>query len=90
MISAANADGIRAIVAQQFMVGEQIIGHGLMPIIEPEVTISIADKAEAEDILLAELTAALDILPEDQQVMLKLTLPSKPTGDVFSSERSTR
>ncbi|WP_299420078.1 fructose bisphosphate aldolase [uncultured Shimia sp.] len=76
VISAANADGIRAIVAQQFMVGEQIISHGLMPIIEPEVTISIADKAEAEDILLTELTAALDILPENQQVMLKLTLPN--------------
>ncbi|MGR3712251.1 MAG: fructose bisphosphate aldolase [Shimia sp.] len=77
VISAANSDGIRAIVAQQFMVGEQIIGHGLMPIIEPEVTISIADKSEAEDILLAELTSALDALPADQQVMLKLTLPNK-------------
>ncbi|GAA6179012.1 fructose bisphosphate aldolase [Shimia sp. NS0008-38b] len=77
VISAANETGIRAIVAQQFMIGEQIIGHGLMPIIEPEVTISIADKAEAEDLLLAELTAALDALPEDQQVMLKLTLPNK-------------
>src|SRR5690606_15203872 len=50
---------------------------GLMPIIEPEVTISIADKSEAEDILLAELTKALDALPADQQVMLKLTLPNK-------------
>ncbi|MGR3635398.1 MAG: fructose bisphosphate aldolase [Shimia sp.] len=76
VISAANADGIRAIVAQQFMVGEQIISHGLMPIIEPEVTISIADKSEAEDILLAELTAALDALPANQKVMLKLTLPN--------------
>ncbi|KPA22798.1 Fructose-bisphosphate aldolase class 1 [Shimia sp. SK013] len=76
VISAANTGGIRAIVAQQFMMGEQIISHGLMPIIEPEVTISIADKSEAEDILLAELTAALDALPADQQVMLKLTLPN--------------
>ncbi len=77
VISAANEAGIRAVVSQQFVVGEQIISHGLMPIIEPEVTISIADKAEAEDILLAELTSALNALPEDQQVMLKLTLPSK-------------
>lgn len=75
VISAADAVGIRSVVAQQFMIGEQIISHGLMPIIEPEVTISIADKAEAEAILLAELTSALDALPEDQQVMLKLTLP---------------
>ncbi len=75
VISGANEAGIRSIVTQQFMIGEQIIRHGLMPIIEPEVTISIADKSQAEDMLLAELTSALDALPEDQQVMLKLTLP---------------
>ena len=77
VIDAANPTGIAAIVAQQFEVGRQILGHGLVPIIEPEVTISIADKAEAEDILLAELTKHLDALPADQQVMLKLTLPEK-------------
>lgn len=75
VISAANADGIDAIVAQQFEVGKQILAHGLMPILEPEVTISIADKAEAEDLLLAAITKQLDALPDDQQVMLKLTLP---------------
>lgn len=75
VVSAANAEGIAAIVAQQFEVGKQILGHGLVPIIEPEVTISIADKADAEDILLAEITKQLDALPEDQQIMLKLTLP---------------
>ena len=75
VINAANADGIKAVVAQQFEVGKQILGHGLVPIIEPEVTISISDKAEAEDILLAEIAAQLDALPEDKQVMLKLTLP---------------
>ncbi|MEQ9693211.1 fructose bisphosphate aldolase [Shimia sp. SDUM112013] len=75
VINAANAEGIAAIVAQQFEVGKQILGHGLVPIIEPEVTISIADKAEAEDILLAEITKQLDALPADQQIMLKLTLP---------------
>lgn len=76
VIDAANADGIKAIVDQQFEVGMQIIGHGLMPIIEPEVTITIADKAEAEEMLLAELLAHLDALPEDKQVMLKLSLPT--------------
>ena len=55
--------------------GKQIIAHGLVPIIEPEVNISIADKAEAEDILLGELKAQLDALTDDQTVMLKLTLP---------------
>lgn len=75
VINAANPAGIAAVVAQQFEVGKQILGHGLMPIIEPEVTISIADKAAAEDILLAEITKQLDALPEGQQIMLKLTLP---------------
>ena len=77
VVDAANAEGIAAIVEQQFKVARQILGHGLMPIIEPEVTISIEDKAEAEDILLAELTKHLDALPEERQVMLKLTLPTK-------------
>ncbi|MEM1376132.1 MAG: fructose bisphosphate aldolase [Pseudomonadota bacterium] len=78
VVNAANAQGIADIVAQQFEVGKQIIGHGLMPILEPEVTITIADKAEAEDILLAELTKGLDGLADGQQVMLKLSLPTKP------------
>jgi fructose-bisphosphate aldolase class I len=75
VIHAANAKGIAAVVAQQFDVARQILGHGLMPIIEPEVTITIKDKAEAEDILLAEITKQLDALPADRQVMLKLSLP---------------
>ena len=77
VIHAANPKGIAAVVAQQFDVGRQILGHGLMPIIEPEVTITIADKAEAEDILLAEITKQLDALAADKQVMLKLSLPEK-------------
>ena len=75
VIDAANADGIKAVVDQQFKVAAQIIGHGLMPIIEPEITITIADKAEAETILRDAIQANLDALPEDQMVMLKLTLP---------------
>lgn len=76
VISAANPAGIAAVVAQQFDVARQVLAHGLMPIIEPEVTISIADKAEAEAILRAELLRHLDGLPEGVQVMLKLSLPS--------------
>ncbi|WP_299843213.1 fructose bisphosphate aldolase [uncultured Roseovarius sp.] len=74
-IDAASPRGIAANVSQQFEVGRQILGHGLVPIIEPEVTISIADKAEAEEMLLTELKSNLDALPGDQEVMLKLTLP---------------
>ena len=76
VIDAANAKGIAAIVAQQFELAVPVIGHGLMPIIEPEVTISIADKAEAEEILSAEILTHLNALPAGRQVMLKLSLPS--------------
>ncbi|KPP87253.1 MAG: fructose-bisphosphate aldolase, class I AldO [Rhodobacteraceae bacterium HLUCCA08] len=76
VISAADPVGIKAIVAQQFEIGGQILSHGLMPILEPEVTITIADKAEAEAILRDEILAHLDALPEGQQIMLKLSLPS--------------
>ncbi|WP_371169675.1 fructose bisphosphate aldolase [Aliiroseovarius sp. 2305UL8-7] len=75
VINAANPEGIKANVAQQFEVGKQILGHGLIPIIEPEVNITIDDKAQAEEILLAELKSQLDALNDDQTVMLKLTLP---------------
>jgi len=75
VIHAANQNGIAANVAQQFQVGLRILGHGLVPIIEPEVNITIDDKAEAEDILLAEITKQLDTVPADKQVMLKLSLP---------------
>ncbi|WP_166416346.1 fructose bisphosphate aldolase [Cochlodiniinecator piscidefendens] len=77
VIDAANTDGIAAIVAQQFDVAKAILAHGLVPIIEPEVTISIADKAESEDILRDEIAKHLNDLPEGQQVMLKLTLPAQ-------------
>lgn len=78
VINSANAEGIAANVAQQFEVGKQILAHGLMPIIEPEVSIGAPDRAEAEDILLEEITKHLDALPDGQQVMLKLTIPTKP------------
>ncbi len=75
VIDAADATGIAANVDQQFEVARQILGHGLVPIIEPEVTISIPDKAAAEDMLHDALRARLDTLPEGDEVMLKLTLP---------------
>tara|TARA_R110002072_G_scaffold20023_2_gene73539 strand:+ start:121 stop:1011 length:891 start_codon:yes stop_codon:yes gene_type:complete len=78
VISTANPDGIAAIVAQQFDVANQIIAAGLVPILEPEVTISIADKAQAEAMLLDALLRHLDALPDDVHVMLKLTLPEQP------------
>jgi len=77
VIDAANPTGIAAVVAQQFGVARQVLSHGLVPIIEPEVTISIPDKADAEDILLAEIRKHLDDVPAGKQVMLKLTLPTK-------------
>lgn len=76
VISAANHDGIKAVVEQQFEVGKQILAKGLVPIIEPEVTITIDDKAEAEDILANEIVHQLDSLAEGQEVMLKLSLPT--------------
>ena len=76
VIKAANAAGIGAVVSQQFEVARQIIGHGLVPIIEPEVDINIPDKAEAETILRDAVRAGLDALSPDQNVMLKLTIPS--------------
>lgn len=78
VIDAASPTGIAALVDQQFEVGKQILSHGLVPIIEPEVTISIDDKAEAEEILLGEILKQLYALPDDQQIMLKLSLPNKP------------
>ena len=77
VIDAASPSGIAANVAQQFEVGRQILAKGLVPIIEPEVTISIADKAAAETILRDEILKHLDSIPAGQQVMLKLTIPSE-------------
>ena len=78
VIHAANAEGIKAVVGQQFDVAKQIIAKGLMPIVEPEVTISIDDKSEAEDMLRDTILAELNALNDDQNVMLKLTLPNTP------------
>ena len=78
VIDAANPTGIKAIVDQQFEVGGRILSHGLVPILEPEVTISIADKAEAEEMLLDEIKKHLDDLATGEKVMLKVSIPTKP------------
>jgi fructose-bisphosphate aldolase class I len=78
VIDAADPVGIAANVGQQFEIGHQILGHGLVPILEPEVTISIPDKAEAEALLREEISRHLDNMTGDEQVMLKLTLPEQP------------
>jgi fructose-bisphosphate aldolase class I len=75
VINLANRDGIAAIAAQQFEFGDQIARHGLMPILEPEVSIKSPDKKGAEAILLDELKKRTDALPAGRQVMFKLTLP---------------
>jgi fructose-bisphosphate aldolase, class I len=78
VINLASKAGIAAVAAQQFEVAGQIARHGLMPIIEPEVSIKSPDKTGAEAILLAELTRHLEAAPNGPQVMFKLTLPDVP------------
>ena len=76
VIKVADPAGVRRVVDQQFEVAERIRAAGLVPIVEPEVDIHSPTKREAEDLLLAELTAHLDALGDGPPVMLKLTLPS--------------
>ncbi|MFA6666985.1 MAG: fructose bisphosphate aldolase [Bacilli bacterium] len=76
VINAANPEGIKEVVAQQFEVAKKVISYGLVPIVEPEVTISILDKKEAEDILLKEIENNLKILKPSDKIILKLSLPT--------------
>jgi fructose-bisphosphate aldolase, class I len=76
-IQEPNHEGIKAIVDQQFGYANTIAEQGLMPIIEPEVSIESPDKPKADSLLVATLSAKLDELPDDRQVMLKLTLPDE-------------
>ncbi len=78
VIKSANAEGIAAVVAQQFEVGNTIADAGLMPMLEPEYDINADDRAQGEDILLAEIQKGLDALPEGRKVMLKLSIPARP------------
>jgi fructose-bisphosphate aldolase class I len=77
VIKQADADGIEAIIAQQFEIARQICGAGLIPIIEPEIDIYCPDKAVAETLLESAIMNELDQLGTDQLVMLKLTLPEE-------------
>ena len=77
VINLANPVGIDAIVAQQFEIGKQIIAGGLVPIIEPEVNIKSTQKAQAEDLLKASLLKHLNMLSSEQDVMLKLSIPTQ-------------
>ncbi|MEM6781634.1 MAG: fructose bisphosphate aldolase [Pseudomonadota bacterium] len=77
VINQASPSGIAAVIDQQFEVGKQIMAQGLVPIIEPEVSIGNNDKAECEAIMKAEIIKHLDTLSDDQNVMLKLTLPEE-------------
>jgi fructose-bisphosphate aldolase class I len=83
VVKLANEAGVEAIVAQQFAVGQQILGAGLVPIIEPEVDIHSPEKAAAEALLKASILRHLDALGGDDRVMLKLSLP---TEDGFYAE----
>jgi fructose-bisphosphate aldolase, class I len=78
VINSANRDGIAAIVAQQFEIAQQVLSHGMMPIIEPEVNIKSETRAQCDAILLDETLKALDTLSDGTQVMLKLSLPVEP------------
>jgi len=78
VINFANRDGIAAVVRQQFDVARQVLAHGLVPIIEPEVNIKSPERGQADQILLEEISKALDALPGDNKVMLKLSIPAQP------------
>ena len=78
VIDLANPAGIAQVVGQQFEVAQQILRHGLVPIIEPEVSIKSPERAQADEILRDEILRHLDRLPEGDEVMLKLSIPAKP------------
>ena len=78
VINLANPRGIAAVVRQQFEVAQQVLAHGLMPIIEPEVNIKSAERGAADALLLQQILTALNGMSGDAQIMLKLSLPAKP------------
>ena len=82
VIKEANEEGIKKVVAQQFDYGKKIIEKGLVPILEPEVDITSADKEKSEELMKIEILKHLDNLSKDQSIMLKLSIPTK--DDFFS------
>ena len=77
VINAANPAGIAVLVAQQFQIAKQVLAHGMMPIIEPEVNIKSAERDASDHLLLAGILGELDAIPDGQQVMLKLSIPAQ-------------
>jgi fructose-bisphosphate aldolase class I len=92
VIKLANRKGIQQIVNQQFEIGKKILAAGLVPIIEPEVDINSHEKEQAEGILKLELLDQLNKLKDNQNVMLKLTLPSQANfySDLVAHPRVVR
>jgi fructose-bisphosphate aldolase class I len=92
VIKEASPAGVEAVVAQQFEVAQQILGAGLVPIIEPEVDINSSTKAEAEALLRDAIAAHLSAIDESAPVMLKLTLPSEDNfyADLIADPRVLR
>ena len=92
VIKKADAVGIRNVVHQQFEIAKQIMAHGLVPIIEPEVDINAPDKVECEEMLRAEVVRELDLLPESARVMFKFTIPTIANfyEDLMEDERVVR
>jgi fructose-bisphosphate aldolase class I len=76
VINAANPAGIAVLVAQQFQIAKQVLSHGMMPIIEPEVNIRSAERAESDELLLTALLEEMGGIPDGQRVMLKLSIPA--------------
>nr|WP_289037864.1 fructose bisphosphate aldolase [uncultured Allobacillus sp.] len=77
VIHEPNEEGIKAVVDQQFEVAKQIIDAGLVPIVEPEVDINSSDKEKCEELLNEEILKHVNELSEDENIMLKLTIPTK-------------
>lgn len=78
VINLANPEGVAAIVEQQFNIARQVLSHGMVPIIEPEVNIKSPERDAADRILLQEILRNLDGIPGGQRVMLKLSIPVEP------------
>ena len=77
VINFANRRGIAAAVAQQFEVARRVVEHGMVPIIEPEVSIKSPERDAADRILLEEIVTNLDTIPDGERVMLKLSIPAE-------------
>lgn len=78
VIHLASHEGIASVVQQQFALAKEILGHGLLPIVEPEVNIASAERGQCEAILLEEIRCQLDSLPDGSKIVLKLSLPVRP------------